>query len=176
MSIEHARKHMDDGSLVAQALDEAATEVVNTLTEVRELARGLRPALLVERGLAAAIPAVVRRTPIPVRCDVDVEPRLPDTVEATAYFVVSEALQNVVKHANANQAHVGVALRGGVLRVEVSDDGIGGAAAGEGSGLRGLADRVAAVGGVLSITSPPGSGTMVLAEIPLSERHDSHAA
>jgi signal transduction histidine kinase len=165
MSIEHARRYIGDFS-AAQALDEAATEVVKTLAELRELARGLRPALLVERGLPGAIPELARRTPIPVQCELEVDARLPDNIETTAYFVVSEALQNVVKHATASQARVMVALRSGQLHIEVRDDGVGGANARDGSGLRGLADRVVAVGGRLTITSPTGDGTVVAATIP----------
>jgi signal transduction histidine kinase len=176
MSIEHARRHIDASSAAATALDEAATEVVNTLTELRELARGLRPALLVERGLAGAIPVLIRRTPLPVRLTLDVASRLTDTVEATAYFVVSEALQNVVKHANADRAEVLVVLRHGRLRVEVGDDGLGGANPDGGSGLRGLADRVAAIAGEFSVASPVGHGTVVTAEIPLPDAPGPHVA
>jgi signal transduction histidine kinase len=168
MTIEHARRHIHDTAVLAQALDEAATEVVNSLTELRELAGGLRPALLVERGLAGAIPVLARRTPLPVRCDVEVETRLPDDVEATVYFVVSEGLQNVVRHASASQVVVVVTARSGRLRVEVSDDGVGGAVPRERSGLSGLADRVAAVGGKVSVTSPAGHGTVIVVDIPLT--------
>jgi signal transduction histidine kinase len=122
---------------------------------------------LVERGLVGAIPVLIRRTPLPVQCDLDVQARLPDDLEATAYFVVSEALQNVVKHARAQQARVAVALWASTLRIEVSDDGVGGAVGRNGSGLSGLADRVAAVAGELTVTSPPGRGTMVTARIPV---------
>jgi signal transduction histidine kinase len=175
MSIQHARRYMEEASAPARALDEAASEVVNTLSELRELARGLRPALLVERGLAGAIPELARRSPLPVRCELDVNARLPDDIETTAYFVVSEALQNVAKHARANRAWVAIVQRSDQLRVVVGDDGIGGANTRGGSGLRGLADRLAVSAGALTITSPPGAGTVISAEIPVPAG-ESHLA
>jgi signal transduction histidine kinase len=147
--------------LLAEAVDELQVAV----EELRELARGVHPAILTEDGLAAALESLTSRTPIPVVLDVS-EGRLPAQVEATAYFVACEALANVVKHAHASKATVSAHRRNGVLVVEVEDDGVGGAHAEDGSGLRGLADRVEALGGRLVVESPAGGGTHVVGEIP----------
>jgi signal transduction histidine kinase len=147
--------------LLAEAVDELQVAV----EELRELARGVHPAILTEDGLAAALESLTSRTPIPVVLDVS-EGRLPAQVEATAYFVACEALANVVKHAHASKATVSAHRRNGVLVVEVADDGVGGAHAEDGSGLRGLADRVEALGGRLVVESPAGGGTHVVGEIP----------
>jgi signal transduction histidine kinase len=168
MSIEHARRYVDDPTTLERALDEAAVEVRNTLTELRELTRGLRPTLLAERGLAGAVPVLAQHTHPPVSCDLDIDARLPDHIEAAAYFVISEGLQNVAKHAKATQARVTVVLASDQLRIEIADDGVGGADPRHGSGLRGLADRLATTGGVLTVTSPPGQGTTLRAVIPVS--------
>jgi signal transduction histidine kinase len=148
--------------LVAEAL--RYTEQANA--ELRELAHGILPAALIRGGLRAGVEALVSRVPLPVSVDVPGE-RLPARVEATAYFVVSEALTNVVKHARAAGARVTARVEHGELRVEVRDDGVGGARGGHGTGLGGLEDRVAAVGGRLMIESPPGSGTRVRALLPV---------
>lgn len=166
LSIQQAREQLPADSSPARALDEAAAEVMTTLNELRELARGLRPALLVERGLSGAIPDLVRRSPLAVRVDLDLDHRLPDAVEATGYFVVSEALQNAARHARATQAEIVVHSRDGRMSIRVADNGVGGADQRDGSGLRGLADRVAAVAGTLTVSSPPGSGTTISVEIP----------
>ncbi len=150
---------------VDRLLAEAVDELQVAVEELRELARGVHPAILTEEGLAAALESLTSRTPIAVSLDVS-EGRLPAQVEATAYFVACEALANVVKHARASQAAVSARRRDGVLVVEVEDDGVGGAHAEEGSGLRGLADRVEALGGRLLVESPPGRGTRVVGEIP----------
>jgi signal transduction histidine kinase len=147
--------------LLADAVDELQVAV----EELRELARGVHPAILTEDGLAAALESLTSRAPIPVALDVS-EGRLPAQVEATAYFVACEALANVVKHAQASRATVSAHRRNGVLLVEVEDDGVGGAHAENGSGLRGLADRVEALGGRLVVESPAGGGTHVVGEIP----------
>jgi signal transduction histidine kinase len=167
MSIEHARRYVDDPATLERALDEAAVELRNTLTELRELTRGLRPTLLAERGLAGAVPVLAQHTPVPVSWELDIDSPLPDHIEAAAYFVISEGLQNVAKHAKATQARVTVVLRSGQLRIEIADDGIGGAGQRDGSGLRGLADRLAAIGGGLIVTSPSGDGTTLTAQIPV---------
>jgi signal transduction histidine kinase len=133
--------------------------------ELRELAHGVHPAILTEDGLAAALDSITARTPLPVSLDVS-EERLSPQVEATAYFVACEALANVVKHAHATKASVSARRRNGVLVVQVDDDGIGGARTEDGSGLRGLADRVEALGGRLRIDSPAGGGTRIVGEIP----------
>jgi signal transduction histidine kinase len=134
-------------------------------TALREFARGIRPRTLTEHGLRAAIEELAEQAPVPVDVVVPVE-RFPPAVEGAAYFVCSEALANVAKYAEASSASVGVTAASGLLRVEVSDDGAGGADPERGSGLRGLADRVEALGGRFSVKSPPGGGTRVLAELP----------
>jgi signal transduction histidine kinase len=150
---------------VDRLLTATVGELQVAVEELRELARGVHPAILTEEGLAAALESLTSRMPLPIALDVS-EGRLPPQVEATAYFVVCEALANVVKHARASQATVGARHRNGVLVIEVEDDGIGGAHPNDGSGLRGLADRVEALGGRLRVESPAGSGTRIVGEIP----------
>jgi signal transduction histidine kinase len=150
------------------AADEAAAELKLAIQELRELARGIHPAILTEAGLAAAIVALADRSAIPTVVSATPDRRLLPAVEATAYFVVSEALANVAKYASATHASVGADCRGSSLHVEVGDNGVGGADASRGSGIRGLQDRVAALGGSVTIESPPGQGTLVVAEIPIS--------
>ena len=150
------------GSLIESASKEAR----EALTELRELARGIHPAVLTETGLTGAIQALVERSPVATTVIAVPDWRLPAAIEATAYFVVSEALANVAKHAMASGAEVTIRKRPGRLVVKVSDDGAGGARTEKGSGLRGLADRVASAGGVLRVDSPPGSGTRLEADIP----------
>jgi signal transduction histidine kinase len=150
-----------------KALAEGASEkLASALAELRELARGIHPAVLSERGLGPAVEAIAQRAPVPVECHLQIRDRLPDPLEAAAYFVAAEALTNVAKYAQATSAEVRVIQLDDELEVEVVDDGIGGASADRGSGLRGLADRVAAVDGTLSIVSPEGQGTRVVARIP----------
>jgi signal transduction histidine kinase len=161
-----ARRVKDDPETAAQ-LERAGDELAQALQELRELARGIHPAVLTERGLAPALQALAARAPLPVELAVP-EERLPAPVEAAAYYLVSEALANVAKHARATLVRVEVKRTDGRARVEVVDDGVGGADAGGGSGLRGLADRVEALGGRLAIDSPPGRGTALVAEIPLA--------
>jgi signal transduction histidine kinase len=146
-------------------IDSATKEAREALVELRELARGIHPAVLTETGLAGAIQALVERSPVATTITALPAGRFPAQIEATAYFVVSEALANVAKHAVAGSAQVTIRQLTGQLMVQVSDDGAGGAKP-EGSGLRGLADRVASAGGVLRIDSPPGSGTRLEADIP----------
>jgi signal transduction histidine kinase len=157
--------HADANSvqLVAEALRHA--EQANA--ELRELAHGILPAALTRGGLCAGVEALVSRFSLPVSLDMTVE-RLPAGVEATAYFVVSEALTNVVKHARANAAAVTAQVQGGHLRVEIRDDGIGGARGGPSTGLGGLEDRVSALNGRLVLESPSGGGTRVCALLPVS--------
>jgi signal transduction histidine kinase len=150
------------GSLIESASKEAR----EALTELRELARGIHPAVLTETGLTGAIQALVERSPVATTITAVPHERYPAAIEATAYFVVSEALANVAKHARADGAEVMIRKFPGRLLVEVSDDGTGGARSEGGSGLRGLADRVASVGGVLRVDSPPGGGTRLEADIP----------
>jgi signal transduction histidine kinase len=150
-----------------QLLAGAQDELGRALEELRELARGIHPAVLSDRGLKAALEALAGRSPVPVALDGTPPDRLPAPVEAAAYFVVAEALTNVVKYANASQARVSVSRRNGHAIVEVADDGIGGADPGRGSGLRGLADRISALDGTLELSSPEGAGTLLRAEIPV---------
>ena len=150
---------------VAALLDSAVAELQAANDELRELVRGVYPAILTEDGLAAALESLALRNPFPIDLDVP-EGRFPARVEATAYFVASEGLANVAKHAQASKASVCIARRNGVLSVEISDDGIGGAQPHEGSGLSGLSDRVEALGGRLQVRSPAGEGTRLVAEIP----------
>jgi signal transduction histidine kinase len=151
---------------LATLLDRAQEELQTSLAELRELARGIHPAILTERGLAPALDGLVSRVPVPVTLEADSEDRLPEPVESAAYFVVSEALANVAKYAQASHATVRVRRANGRVTVDVSDDGVGGADAARGSGLRGLADRLGALDGTLSLESPPGRGTRLHAEIP----------
>jgi signal transduction histidine kinase len=155
-----------DRPAVEPVLREARDALTVALAELRELTQGIRPAILVERGLGAALDDLSRRAALPVRLDVEVSGRLPEQVEAAAYFVASEALANAAKHSHAADVRLAAAVNHGVLALEVADDGIGGATAGGGSGLRGLADRVEALGGRLTVSSPPGRGTVLRAEIP----------
>ena len=163
MARDRAGAAADTG--LERLLDEAADELGSAVRELRELARGIHPAILTDEGLRPAIEALAVRAPLPVQVDVPPN-RLPAVIEATAYFVVCEALTNVVKHGRAGTAVIHGDIVDGVLRIEVADDGAGGADAARGSGLRGLADRVAASGGSLSIESPVGAGTRIIAEIP----------
>jgi signal transduction histidine kinase len=150
------------GSLIASASKEAR----EAISELRELARGIHPAVLTETGLAGAVQALAERSPVPVTITEVPQQRFPAATEATAYFVVSEALANVAKHSHASAARVAIRTLNGNLLVTVSDDGSGGAAPDGGSGLRGLGDRVAAAGGSLHIDSPRGAGTRLEAGIP----------
>jgi signal transduction histidine kinase len=145
----------------------AQEELARALEELRELARGIHPAVLSDRGLRPALEALAGRSPVPVELTGMPRERLPAAVEAAAYFVVAEALTNVVKYANASQARVCVSRSNGHAVVEVADDGVGGADPDRGSGLRGLADRVSALDGTLELTSPEGAGTLLRAEIPV---------
>jgi signal transduction histidine kinase len=149
--------------LIAQAREEAALAV----KELRELASGIHPALLSERGLGPALEALAARAPIPTTVDGVPAQRLPPPVESAAYFVTAEALTNVAKYAGAMSAGVSLDVEHGRLRLLVRDDGAGGADLNSGTGLRGLRDRVEALDGVLHVDSPPGLGTTVIAEIPL---------
>ncbi len=147
-------------------LAEAADELGAALRELRELARGIHPAILVEEGLGAALESLAERSPIPVEVSALANGRLPPPVEAAAYYVVCESLANAAKYAQASSVMVRVGQCADGLRVEVVDDGVGGAAARHGSGLEGLADRVTALDGRLVVDSLPGEGTRVTAEIP----------
>ena len=156
-----------DPGAAAELLARASEELALGLEELRELARGIHPAVLTDRGLAAAVEALATRATLPVELTGLPSERLPEPIEAAAYYVVAESLANVAKYAAASQAQVDLARDDGVLVVEVSDDGLGGADPGKGSGLRGLTDRVEALGGRLQVSSERGLGTTVRAELPL---------
>ncbi len=136
------------------------------LAELRELTHGINPPLLTERGLPAALDELCRRAALPTRLDVTIDRRLPDQIETAAYFLVSEALTNAAKHSHATEIRVFASYRDQRLTMEIGDDGIGSATPTGGSGLRGLADRIEALGGRFTISSPPGRGTTLRAEIP----------
>jgi PAS domain S-box-containing protein len=155
----------DEPETAHRLLGQAAEELAQALEELRELARGIHPAVLSDRGLGAALEALVARTPFTVDLDL-VDDRLPEPVEAAAYYVVSEALANVAKYAQASTVAVSIASVNGHAVVEIADDGVGGADPSKGSGLRGLVDRVEALDGRLHVESRPGKGTRVRAEIP----------
>ena len=170
LDLRLARERLEDDPRAAAAmLDEASAELSRATEELRELARGIHPAVLSDRGLKAAVESLANRAPLPVEIDASVEGRLPEPIEAAAYFVISEALTNVVRHSGADRAEIGIRRDNGHLLVEVRDDGAGGADP-AGSGLRGLADRVAALDGDLEIDGATGRGTVVKADIPLAEK------
>jgi signal transduction histidine kinase len=148
-ALARAREHLDGG-----------------LGDLRDLARGIHPTVLTERGLEAALAALVRRAPVPVDLRAAVPERLDTAIEAAAYFLISEAVTNAAKHAKADRVSVDVASAGDTLVVTVADDGVGGADPRHGSGLRGLVDRVDAVGGHLEVSSAPGQGTRLCARLP----------
>jgi signal transduction histidine kinase len=154
------------GELVAE-LDGVADGLIGVLDELREIARGIHPAALAEGGLRPALNALARRSAVPVRLDVDGDGRLPEPIETATYYVVSEALTNTAKHAAATVIDVQVETGGGVLHVRVHDDGRGRADLTRGSGLIGLTDRVEALGGRLSLHSPPEAGTTMHMALPL---------
>jgi PAS domain S-box-containing protein len=148
-------------------LSHVAEGLVHTQHELQEISRGLHPSILSDSGVGPAVKALARRSPIPVELDVRVPQRLPEQIEVAAYYVVSEMLTNAAKHANASAVHIEVQTAGPVLRVSVRDDGTGGADPSNGSGLVGLRDRVEALGGTISMQSPPGAGTRLTVELPV---------
>jgi signal transduction histidine kinase len=152
----------EESALLAQA----RRELDAGIAELRELAHGLHPAFLVERGLVHALGALAARAPIPVEVRADVDERMAAPIEAALYFTVAEAVTNVAKHADATAAWVRIWRDTGTVAMEVGDDGVGGASVDAGSGLRGLADRLDAVGGSLRVDSPVGEGTRLLASVP----------
>lgn len=167
MNLGRAKARYDDDPATAkQLLDEAHRDSKQALTELRDLARGIHPAVLTDRGLDAALSGLASRSPVPVSVQVDVEPRCSATIEAIAYFVVSEALANVAKHAQAHSASVHVERTNGELLIRIRDDGVGGADPARGSGLTGLRDRVAGVDGSIDLVSPPGGPTELTARLP----------
>jgi signal transduction histidine kinase len=166
LSLRILRSRLDGDAETAGELESARTELDQALEELRELARGIHPSVLSERGLDAALEGLAHRAPLPVELQGTAGERLPERVESAAYFVVSEALTNIAKYAQASHASVNVTRDNGEVLVEVRDDGVGGADPAAGSGLRGLLDRVSALGGRLEVDSRPDRGTTVRAVIP----------
>lgn len=161
-----AARHIDPTAPFAQRVDDAIVELLAAVDDLRQLARGIHPAILTEEGLMPALAGLARRSPVPVELDIELAERLPPAVEATAYFIVAEALTNVMRHADARSATVSIARNNGHLDVEVLDDGCGGADGFRGSGLAGMADRLDALSGSLVVDSPVGGGTRLQAVIP----------
>jgi signal transduction histidine kinase len=167
MNLGLARKTLKDVSPEAmQVIVDAHEEAQAAIAELRDLVRGLHPVVLEDRGLDAALSGIAARAPLPVRLDVVLERRMASTVEAVAYFVVSEALANVAKHAQASKVDLSVRQVGPTLRITITDDGIGGADPTRGTGLIGLRKRAASVDGTLTITSPVGGPTVITVELP----------
>jgi signal transduction histidine kinase len=171
MQLQAARAAPPEGEALQRQLDALADEATGALDELRELARGIHPAVLAEGGLRSALKILARRCTVPVELDVRAERRLPEPIEIGVYYLVAESLTNAAKHANASTIHVEVDVEqgdnGDMLAVRVHDDGRGGASFAGGSGLVGLKDRVEALGGRLRVCSAPGAGTTVHAELPV---------
>jgi len=159
-------KLRSDPEAAGLILDEARQALGAALQELREFSQGIHPAVLTERGLGPALQELVFLTPTSIELAVPDDERLPEPVEAAAYYVIAEALANVTKYASASAVSVTIERRNGSALVEVADDGVGGADPARGSGLRGLTDRIEALGGTLAVESPPGSGTRLRAEFP----------
>jgi len=148
-------------------LSQISQGLVNTLEELREITRGIHPAILAQGGLGPALKTLARRCPVPVELQLELESRFAEPVEVATYYVVAEALTNAAKHAEASLVRITGGVRDGVLRVQVQDDGRGGARTAGGSGLLGLLDRVEALDGTLLLHSPPGAGTSVELALPI---------
>ncbi len=168
ISLQLAQKRWSDHGRARQLVDDALEHAQAAIGDLRELAAGIHPSVLTDRGLHAALETLGSRAPVPVELVTQLPERLPMSVETTAYFLVAEALTNVGKYARASRASVTVRVAGDELDIEVLDDGVGGANPAAGSGLRGLADRVAALQGTLDVASPPGRGTRIHARIALN--------
>jgi PAS domain S-box-containing protein len=162
------RSLADDPARAAELLRAADAHLERSLKDLRDLAHGIHPSLLAAHGLAAALGEVAARTPVPVRVVDELDQRLGTDVEAALYFTAAEAVTNAAKHANATEVRVHIGRRNGSAFVQVLDDGVGGAALERGSGLRGLCDRLATLGGNVVVASPPGAGTAVVAEVPVA--------
>ncbi|MEU6763535.1 sensor domain-containing protein [Streptomyces sp. NPDC046853] len=171
MTLGLARLDAAPGSDLAAQLAKAHDEAGNVLNELRELIRGIHPQVLVDYGLAAAVEDAADRSPIPVDTDLDGLPRLPESVEAAGYFTTREALTNIARHSGAPRAHISARHHHDTLRIDVRDEGKGGADPARGTGLTGLADRLAVLDGTLTVTSPPGGPTVLSVEIPCRAQH-----
>jgi len=165
LDLRMLKARLGDSGL-AGTVDEIGEKLAVALAELREFARGIHPAFLSERGVGAAVEALVARAPLNIETDVQLDERLPAPVEAAAYFVIAEGLTNVVRYAETHNAWVHISRQGGEVLVRVADDGRGGAVIANGTGLRGLMDRLAVLDGRLEVTSPPGRGTTLEAHIP----------
>ncbi|WP_394362972.1 sensor histidine kinase [Amycolatopsis sp. SB7-3] len=167
MSLGRAKSKFDqDPNAVRELIDEAHLDAKLAVSELRDLARGIYPAVLGDRGLDAALSAQAAKSPIHVDVEVDVEPRPPAAVETTAYFIVGETLTNIAKHSGATEAGVKVWRTESMVVVEITDNGHGGAEVRPGGGLAGLADRAATIDGVITVVSPPGGPTVIRADLP----------
>jgi signal transduction histidine kinase len=168
MTLGRAKSKLDgeDQGALAELIDEAHADAKLAVAELRDLARGIYPAVLADRGLDAALSALAARSPVPVDVHVDVDPRPPAAVETTAYFIVGECLTNIAKHAEAKNIQVKVDRGEEKVVVEITDDGKGGAELRPGGGLAGLADRAATIDGVITVLSPLGGPTVVRADLP----------
>lgn len=167
MGVGMARRNVsNDPDAAEDLLETAHSEIKQAIAELRDLARGLHPAMLAEQGLDAALSALAARSPVPVEVDIDLTTRPPQRIEEAAYFTVAEALTNAAKHADPDRVWVRITRRGRALHVEIGDDGTGGAVIIAGGGLAGLADRVAGVEGTMDLTSPRGGPSVVTVELP----------
>jgi signal transduction histidine kinase len=167
MDIGRAREKFEEDPEAARALlGQAHAQAKETIVELRNLARGIYPAILTNRGLDAALSALAARAPVHVDVSVDLEERPPAAVESIAYFIVAECLTNIAKHSDASEASVRVAREGGRVVIDVMDNGSGGAEATENGGLAGLGDRAATIDGSISVDSPVGGPTIIRAELP----------
>ena len=156
-----------DPARLSAALTEASTQLQQAIAELRELARGIHPAILTDRGLGPALTSLAERCPVPVHLDNQVHRRLPSRVEGTLYFVTAEALTNVARYSQAPEVFVTVTDENHTVALQVTDHGVGGADQSSGSGLLGLADRVAVVDGTFVVDSPPGGGTTISCRVPV---------
>jgi signal transduction histidine kinase len=166
LELKLLRSRVGERPEATELIDRIEGKLSAALDELQELARGIHPGILTDRGLAAALQALAGRAPLPVECELDLPDRPPPGVEAVAYFVVAEALTNVLKYAEANSATIRARYEGDEVLVETQDDGVGGADERNGSGLQGLRDRVGALDGAFAVISDPGAGTLVRARIP----------
>jgi signal transduction histidine kinase len=166
LALRLLEQRLEGDADAARELEAARKELDQALGELRELARGLHPSVLSDRGLTAALEVLAHRAPVPVELEASSGERLPERVESAAYFVVAEALTNVAKYSQATHASINLTRANGSVLVEIADDGVGGADPANGSGLRGLLDRVSALEGSLELESRPGHGTTVRARIP----------
>ncbi len=168
LMIRTARAQLGTGATaLGTALDQASDQLHNAIVELRELAQGIHPAILTERGLCPAVSSLAERSPVPVEVGCTLDHRLPAAVEASLYFAAAEALTNVAKYAHATQVRLTVTQDARSVTLDVSDDGIGGADDTQGSGLRGLVDRLSVVGGEVVVLSPPGDGTRITCTVPV---------